>query len=234
MPETVPIAGEQMAIAAKAPDLSEAVAQQRDQDYTVDLLRLIHRATGTADLIRGATALLQSYTGCEAVGIRLRDGGDFPYYETRGFPPSFVEAERYLCARDLQGQIGHDGAGGPVLECLCGGVLSGTFDSSSPFCRPSGAFWTNSLSEAAAAIAAAHPDLHLRGRCLSEGYESLAQVPLRTGGQTFGLLQLDGRRPHSASGPSRCASGGRSAWPRRCGGTRRRRTYTRPPCACGG
>ena len=50
------------------------------------------------ELLRSVTALLQEWSGCEAVGIRLREGEDFPYFETRGFPPEFVLAEK-ACAR---------------------------------------------------------------------------------------------------------------------------------------
>ena len=39
----------------------------------------------------------------EAVGIRLRDRDDYPYYETRGFPPAFVQLETSLCAHDIGG-----------------------------------------------------------------------------------------------------------------------------------
>ena len=44
--------------------------------------------------MRSVTASLHSWSGCEAVGIRLREGDDFPYFETRGFPAEFVLAEK--------------------------------------------------------------------------------------------------------------------------------------------
>ena len=40
----------------------------------------------TRELIGNLTRLIQEWSGCEAVGIRLREGEDFPYCETRGFP----------------------------------------------------------------------------------------------------------------------------------------------------
>ena len=40
----------------------------------------------TRQLVAAAVGFIQQQSGCEAVGIRLRDGDDYPYYETHGFP----------------------------------------------------------------------------------------------------------------------------------------------------
>src|SRR5258706_252634 len=36
---------------------------------------------------------------------------------------------------------------------------------------------------------------HTRNRCNTDGYESVGLIPLRSGGTTFGLLQLNDRSP---------------------------------------
>jgi two-component sensor histidine kinase len=82
-----------------------------------------------------------------AVAIRLREGDDFPYYLTSGFPGAFVQAERFLCARDEAGQIVRDSQGSPVLECMCGNVLCGRTDAALPFFTAHGSFWTNSTTK---------------------------------------------------------------------------------------
>jgi PAS domain S-box-containing protein len=160
-------------------------------------LRLLHLANSPSDLhglIREVTRLLQEWSGCTAVGIRLREGDDFPYFETRGFPAEFVEMENSLCVRDLNGQIARDASGNPVLECMCGNVLCGRFNPALPFFTPGGSFWTNSTTQLLASTSEADRQARTRNRCNGEGYKSVALVPLRADGATFGLLQLNDHR----------------------------------------
>ena len=63
------------------------------------------RVPSTRDLVRdGGRLSSRRSPGCEAVGIRLKDGDDYPYYEARGFPQEFVRLENQLCARDEPGR----------------------------------------------------------------------------------------------------------------------------------
>ena len=146
--------------------------------------------TRLADL----TASLQAWSGCEAVGIRLREGEDFPYCETRGFPSSFVEAERRLCAYGSDGEILRDSKGDPILECMCGNILCGRFDPTKPFFSPHGSFWSNNTSLLLVSTTEADRQSRTRNRCNGEGYESVALIPLRAGREVFGLLQFNDRR----------------------------------------
>ena len=133
-------------------------------------------------------------TGCEAVGVRLRQGDDFPYYETRGFPEEFVLAENRLCAIDEKGEIVRDGAGHPLYDCMCGNILCGRFDPSKPFFTARGSFWSSCTTELLASTTDADRQAKTRNRCNGEGYESVALVPIRSQGETFGLFQFNDRR----------------------------------------
>ena len=124
------------AIESSRREVAAAAGNRRKQETTLDLLRLLNDPNNTRELIRSLTEYLQQWSGCEAVGIRLRDGNDFPYFETRGFPAEFVEAENHLCLRDADGKAVRDPCGNPVLECMCGNVLCGRFDPALPFFTP--------------------------------------------------------------------------------------------------
>jgi PAS domain S-box-containing protein len=167
----------------------------REREASARLLRLAGSSNDLHSLMREATLLLREWSGCYAVGIRLREGDDFPYFETRGFPPTFLQVENSLCVRDLDGQLVRDLQGNVVLECMCGNVLCGRFNSALPFFTSSGSFWTNSTSELLAGTAEADRQGRTRNRCMGEGYESVALIPMRCGGTTFGLLQLNDPRP---------------------------------------
>ena len=127
------------------------------------------------------------------MGIRLRDGDDYPYYETRGFPPAFVHAEIHLCVYGKDGNILRDATGNPVLECMCGNILSGRFDPAKPFFTAYGSFWTNSTTAFARRLTP-QTARRTRNRCNGEGYESVALIPLRIGNHFFGLLQFNDHR----------------------------------------
>jgi hypothetical protein len=67
-----------------------------------EILETLNRQNDIQKLINDILHLLKEHTGIEAIGIRLREGEDFPYFENSGFPPHFLEAENYLCARECR------------------------------------------------------------------------------------------------------------------------------------
>jgi PAS domain S-box-containing protein len=174
-------------------NITESKRIQTEQRYLVELLELLNTDEPVRELIRRALIFLQTVSGCEAVGIRLREGEDFPYYETRGFSEEFVQMENSLCATDLDGQLLRDTAGSPVLDCMCGNVLCGRFDPTQPFFSRHGSFYSSCTSELLATTSEADRQARTRNRCNGEGYESVALIPLRSGGNTFGLLQFNDR-----------------------------------------
>jgi PAS domain S-box-containing protein len=175
-------------------DITERRQAEEEREATVEFLRLVNLSRGTRDLIQRATTFFQGRSNCSAVGIRLQDGGDFPYFECRGFSKEFVQAENYLCKRDESGLPILDNEGHPALDCMCGNVIRGRFDLSKPFFTALGSFWTNSTTELLATTTAADRQTRTRNRCNGEGYESVALIALRIGEQRLGLIQLNDRQ----------------------------------------
>jgi len=169
-------------------------AAEQERETTIELFRIIHSSRSVRELTKRLTAFLKGWLNCDAVGIRLREGDDFPYFETRGFPEEFVEAENRLCAVSPEGTVIRDGEGDPVLECMCGNVICGRTDPSKPFFTEYGSFWTNSTSELIATTSESERQGRTRNRCNGQGYESVALIPLRLQGTAFGLLQFNDRR----------------------------------------
>jgi PAS domain S-box-containing protein len=180
-------------------DVTAELRYQHERETTLRLLGLLNDRNNTRELIHSLTDFLQKWTGCEAVGVRLQEGDDYPYYETRGFPAQFVEAERHLCARTPNGSILRDASNVAVLECLCGCILRGHPTPGPPFFTAAGSFWTNHASVLLLQLALVEDLPQIRGRCIREGYESLALIPLRHGGRTLGLLQINDRKPNRFS-----------------------------------
>jgi len=175
-------------------DISERKRVEFERETTVMFLQQVNVCTSVRELIEASVSFFQQTVGFEAVGVRLREGDDYPYYEVRGFPASFVKSENSLCDRTAGGDVIRDAVGNPVLACMCGNVIQGRFDASKPFFTQHGSFWTNSTSELLASTTDADRQARTRNRCHGEGYESVALVPLFLGGERFGLLQLNDRR----------------------------------------
>ena len=76
------------------------IMSEQNRKLAIEILSLLNRVASKKKLIYEILSLIKDFTKFEAAGIRLREGEDFPYYETIGFPARFVEAEKYLCARD--------------------------------------------------------------------------------------------------------------------------------------
>ena len=159
----------------------------------VEFLRIANATTSTHELVKAAADFFQKQCGCEAVGIRLKEGEEYPYYVTRGFPPEHVRLENQICARDDAGYVVRDSKGNPIIECMCGAVVSGRFDPSKDFFTEKGSFWTNNTTLLLATTTAESRG-KTRNCCNREGYESIALIPLAIGETRLGLLQLNDKR----------------------------------------
>jgi PAS domain S-box-containing protein len=175
-------------------NISERKRMDAAQQATIELLRICNGAGDMRTMMRDLTWYFEQVTGCEAVGVRLRQGEDFPYYETRGFPEQFVLAENSLCAIDQSGEIVRDTVGHPTYDCMCGNIICRRFDSMLSFFTANGSFWTSSTTELLASTTDADRQTKTRNRCNGEGYESVALIPLRMGVEVFGLFQFNDRR----------------------------------------
>lgn len=175
-------------------DVTERKNSELRLKLAKEILEMLNRPNNVIKLIKDIFHLLKESTGVEAIGIRLREGEDYPYYVTNGFPDHFLEAENYLCARDATGEIIRDSKGNPSLAGRCGHILRGQTDTARPYFTEGGSFWTNSTTKHLAEKSEKEYQGSIRNRCNEEGYESLALIPLRSGEEIIGLLQLSDTR----------------------------------------
>jgi PAS domain S-box-containing protein len=175
-------------------EITENKLAEEERQISIDFLKLVNQSQGTADLIQRSTAFFQTRSGCEAVGIRLRNADDYPYFETLGFSKEFVQFESKLCTQTPSEKPLQDSTGDTALECLCGNVIRGRYEISKPFYTAHGSFWTNSTTELNANAVPGDLPSSIRNRCNQAGYESVALFPIYVGDERFGLLQFNDRR----------------------------------------
>ncbi|MBP7736133.1 MAG: PAS domain S-box protein [Spirochaetes bacterium] len=155
------------------------------------ILETINRENDTHSIIQDAINLLKHHYGFDAVGLRLQQGSDYPYYYYEGFDDNFVMSENDLCAKNKEGAIITGDDGMAALECLCGQVLKGKTDFTAESFTGGGSFWTNDISMLPVMTDTPGSMIRNRNRCAIYGYRSVALIPLRSGEEITGLLQLN-------------------------------------------
>lgn len=170
------------------------------EDYfnlTTDILHIINSSTTMEKTIRELLLLIKKFTRMEAVGIRLKEGSDFPYYVAEGFPDYFIKAENFLCAYDQYGELMRDSNGNPYLECMCGNIICGRTNPDFDFFTEFGSFYSNNTSKLLSATTEEDRQARTRNRCNSEGYETVVLIPIKHKTEIIGLLQLNDKKINS-------------------------------------
>ncbi|UCB59303.1 MAG: PAS domain-containing protein [Thermoplasmatales archaeon] len=175
-------------------DIKENIKKENFQKLGTLILERLNKLGEIEELIRDTIFLIKNYTNFDAVGIRLRDGDDYPYYITEGFSSNFIKAESSLCSKDESGNIILDRRGNPYLECMCGNIIMGKTDPKLSFFTQGGSFWTNSTTKLLEKTSEKERQGRTRNRCNIDGYESVALIPLSSNNEIVGLLQLNDKR----------------------------------------
>ncbi len=164
------------------------------EEISKDVLQVLNEQIEFQDRISRITELLKSHAGFDAVGIRLRDDGDFPYLAQIGFSKDFLITENSLIGSKDLGCLCNNKEGNCFLDCFCGLVISGNTDTNHPVYRKGGGFWTNDSVELLSDYAEKDFRIHPRNRCVYQGYSSIALIPIRDKDEIVGLIQMNDRR----------------------------------------
>jgi signal transduction histidine kinase/CheY-like chemotaxis protein len=183
--------GATIGVICAAMDITERKRAESNQLLMAEILRLLNSDTELHPLMAQVLRTIRERTGFDAVGLRMREGGDFPYYEQNGFTEEFLREENSLCAKREDGSVIRDADGRTVLECTCGLILSGRTDPSMSCFTEGGSFWTSKSSDLLTLLPEDDPRTSPRNRCIHSGYESVALIPVRSGPEIIGLLQLN-------------------------------------------
>lgn len=164
------------------------------EHLSAEFLELIHGSTGSRQFLEKASRFFYDHAGCDALGIRLREGVDFPYYVTHGFSAEFLAGDAHLCVRDRHGCPMRDERGQPALQCFCGALILGKRIADS-FLTPAGTFCVEDFSMLERELSHVERQQHgIRGCCLDEGYQAMVLFPLLGKGGRIGLVQFNFKR----------------------------------------
>ena len=175
-------------------DISERKQTDTYEALGRDVLHILNEPGDLRSSIERVLAALKTQTGFDAVGIRLQEGEDYPYFVQEGFPADFLLKENSLIARTTDGVICREQDGNAMLECTCGLVISGRTDPTNSLFTPGGSCWTNDSKQILNIPERDDSRLNPRNRCVHYDYLSVALIPIRNKERIVGLLQLNDRR----------------------------------------
>ncbi len=164
------------------------------RDMGREVLQILNEEGDLKDSIQRVLAVLKTRSAFDAVGIRLKDGNDFPYFAQDGFSKDFLLVENSLIERAVDGGVCRDEEGNISLECTCGLVICGKTHPDNPFFTQGGSFWTNDSLPLLEIPPGQDPRNHPRNLCIHEGFASVALIPIKEKGSIVGLIQLNDRR----------------------------------------
>lgn len=164
---------------------------QAQQELIINILKHLNKPYTGIQTIEELLKLIQDYTGVDAIGLRLQEGDDFPYFVYRGFDQEFIELENYLCEPGIHKSKSADKEL-PLLQCICGRVIAGLTDSVCSFFTKGGSFWTNSTTDPLSGVCG-ELNIKMRNQCNRAGYESVAIIPLSAGSEIIGCIQLNNK-----------------------------------------
>lgn len=172
-------------------DITERKQQELYVDISHDVLKILNEFQSLKDAAKNIVTVLKTRGDFDAVGLRLQEREDFPYFYQDGFPEDFLLTENTLVQRAVDGGLCRDKDGRVCLECTCGLVISGK---PSPVLTKGGSFWTNDSFPLLDLPAEQDPRLHPRNNCTHKNYASVALVPIRGKAGIVGLLQLNSHK----------------------------------------
>jgi PAS domain S-box-containing protein len=176
-------------VVATGMDVTEIKLQEKRRVMMAELFTTLAHVDNQDEILYRILYLFLDYSKCDAAGLRLRKGDDYPYAQTIGFTEDFVQAENVLCSLESRKTISEGEC--VALDCMCGRVIRGDLDCSLVPVTAGGAFITGNMNELAAKLAGKKLPFTLRNHCGKMGFNSMALIPLCFQGETVGLLQLN-------------------------------------------
>lgn len=159
-----------------------------EREMFMELIGLLSSGASPEEMLTALLPLLQHWSGCEAVGIRLRTGHEHPYIETDGFAEDFVQLENRLCPPgEAYSGTPPTPAASPDKTDPCDFPAIST-----PAFTAHGSFWNNGASCLRGGGDEAAPS---QAQARRRRYQSMALVPLRYRAETFGILLFNDTRP---------------------------------------
>ena len=178
-------AGEIQGVFAAARDITERKEAENRIRSTNALLSLFSEKSVRKEYLDAVVGLIQSWSGCRCVGIRVLDKQGFIPYESHvGFSQEFWESENSL-------SVNRD-------QCACIRVITGNPDPQDvSMMTPGGSFHCDNTFKFVGQLSE-EEKTRFRGVCVQNGFLSVSIVPIRYREEVLGAIHLADEREGQA------------------------------------
>ncbi|MDY0185672.1 MAG: EAL domain-containing protein [Desulfuromonadaceae bacterium] len=174
-------------------DITERKLADRRETLTAQVLSLLSLSNVHSEKIQDILQLIRDFTGCEYVGLRLKEEGTYSYYRSSGVDLGLLSGDEVVvpAACGLA----------PVIERLsadsfCSKILEGDVDFAQEYFTPGGSFWSAPEFDGSRDM---YPKLCSQQGCHCAKAQSVAIIPLRLDDQVIGILQVISRKKNVAT-----------------------------------
>lgn len=176
--------GKCIGIVSIVQNISEAKQRSDRETATKNIYSNLNNFIDLKGALTAVLGDIKTITGCEAVGIRLKSGNDYPFFVHEGFSNSFINKENSICTLGTNGKcLACLNENGYELECICGNIIKGIHDTNLEFYTEKGSFWTNNSLKLQVSRIAGYRDV-----CIDSGFKSMGFVPLKSSKEIIGLI----------------------------------------------
>lgn len=186
--------GEVISLIGTIKDITERKLGENQLKFSYEVLKALNNSTSLEGICELLVNLIKREMGYDAVGIRLKEGDDYPYFIQNGFSDKFLTSENSVIDFSKNEKVNGDNKGQACLECTCGLVISGQINSSDTLFTEAGSFYTNDFPALLHLTKSDDPRYKPRNSCICEGFLSVAIIPIRIDKKIVGTLQLNHRK----------------------------------------
>jgi PAS domain S-box-containing protein len=178
-------------------DITQRRRLEKKQALTVKILSILNVKAEWEESSMQILQEIKTFTGLESVGIRLKNTNLQGSFQAIGLPDYFSQAKNYQSLKVSPKNHSEIVGIMPLLECVSGVVIAGLTESSKPYFTEKGSFFTSNVSKLLEDYKDDNGRSFKNMPCNKGGGQTVAFIPLYSGKEIIGLLQMVDNRPNA-------------------------------------
>lgn len=176
-------------------DITERKQAEKKQKLTTSILSILSSQENWEELIINILDEIKRYTGVENVLIHLTENEEHSHYNEGKLSDYQYDAKKYLYQKDQEAGLKFKLNEKSYINCMCNVVISGKTDASLPYFSIGGSFYSDNSYDIYTAIDKLENPIEVLNLSGSIDDNSVALIPLYSGNDIIGILQLSDKRP---------------------------------------
>ncbi|MDF1549471.1 MAG: PAS domain S-box protein, partial [Bacteroidales bacterium] len=176
-------------------DITERKQAEKKQKLTTSILSILSSQENWEELIINIIDEIKGYTDIENVLIHLTENEEYSHYNEGKLSDYQYDAKIYLYQKDQEAGLKFKINEKSYINCLCNVVISGKTDASLPYFSKGGSFYSDNSNDIYTAIDKLEKPIEVLNLSGLIDDNSVALIPLYSGNDIIGILQLSDKRP---------------------------------------